>query len=47
MRHVELLMTGEGDLSEEFKRKHQLYLKPTVKSKVRSEIEPNGRRVQN
>ena len=37
--HVEALMTGEGDLSEEFKRKAATVFEAAVKSKVRSEIE--------
>jgi len=37
--HVEALMTGEGDLSEEFKRKAATVFEAAVKSKVRSEVE--------
>ena len=37
--HVNALMNGEGDLSEDFKKRLQLYLKTAVKSKVRSEVE--------
>ena len=37
--HVEALMTGEGDLSEEFKRKAATVFVAAVKSKVRSEVE--------
>ena len=33
------LMTGEGDLSEEFKRKAATVFEAAVKSKVRSEVE--------
>ena len=35
--HVDALMNGEGDLSEEFKEKLQQYLK-AVKSKIRDEV---------
>ena len=37
--HVNALMTGEGDLSEEFKRKAATVFEAAVKSKVRSEVE--------
>ena len=37
--HVEALMTGEGDLSEEFKRKAATVFEAAVISKVRSEVE--------
>ena len=37
--HVEALITGEGDLSEEFKRKAATVFEAAVKSKVRSEVE--------
>ena len=37
--HVEALMNGEGDLSEEFKRKAATVFEAAVKSKVRSEVE--------
>ena len=37
--HVEALMNGEGDLSEEFKTKAATVFEAAVKSKVRSEIE--------
>ena len=37
--HVDALMNGEGDLSEEFKRKAATVFEAAVKSKVRSEIE--------
>ena len=37
--HVEALMSGEGDLSEEFKRKAATVFEAAVKSKVRSEVE--------
>ena len=37
--HVEALMTGEGDLSAEFKRKAATVFEAAVKSKVRSEVE--------
>ena len=37
--HVTALVDGEGDLSEDFKKKEQLYLRVAVKSKVRSEVE--------
>ena len=37
--HVNALMNGEGDLSEEFKRKAATVFEAAVKSKVRSEVE--------
>ena len=37
--HVDALMNGEGDLSEEFKRKAATVFEAAVKSKVRDEIE--------
>ena len=37
--HVEALMNGEGDLSEEFKRKAATVFEAAVKSKVRTEVE--------
>ena len=37
--HVEALMSGEGDLSEDFKRKAATVFEAAVKSKVRSEVE--------
>ena len=37
--HVDALMNGEGDLSEEFKRKAATVFEAAVKSKVRSEVE--------
>ena len=37
--HVEALLTGEGDLSEEFKTKAATVFEAAVKSKVRSEVE--------
>ena len=37
--HVEALVNGEGDLSEEFKRKAATVFEAAVKSKVRTEIE--------
>ena len=37
--HVSALMNGEGDLSEEFKRKAATVFEAAVKSKVRSEVE--------
>ena len=37
--HVNALMNGEGDLSEEFKRKTATVFEAAVKSKVRSEVE--------
>ena len=37
--HVNALMNGEGDLSEEFKRKITTVFEGSVKSKVRSEVE--------
>ena len=37
--HVEALITGEGDLSEEFKKKAATVFEAAVKSKVRSEVE--------
>ena len=37
--HVSALMSGEGDLSEEFKRKAATVFEAAVKSKVRSEVE--------
>ena len=36
--HVEALMNGEGDLSEEFKRKAATVFEAAVKSKVRDEV---------
>ena len=36
--HVEALMSGEGDLSEEFKRKAATVFEAAVKSKVRDEV---------
>ena len=37
--HVDALMNGEGDLSEEFKRKAATVFEAAVKSKVREEVE--------
>ena len=37
--HVEALVNGEGDLSEEFKRKAATVFEAAVKSKIRTEIE--------
>ena len=37
--HVEALLNGEGDLSEEFKTKAATVFEAAVKSKVRSEVE--------
>ena len=37
--HVNALMNGEGDLSEEFKRKAATVFEAAVKSKVRTEVE--------
>ena len=37
--HVDALMNGEGDLSEEFKRKAATVFEAAVKSKIRSEVE--------
>ena len=37
--HVNALMNGEGDLSEDFKRKAATVFEAAVKSKVRSEVE--------
>ena len=37
--HVSALMNGEGDLSEDFKRKAATVFEAAVKSKVRSEVE--------
>ena len=37
--HLEALISGEGDLSEEFKRKAATVFEAAVKSKVRSEVE--------
>ncbi|SUZ56035.1 uncharacterized protein METZ01_LOCUS8889 [marine metagenome] len=37
--HVEALVNGEGDLSEEFKRKAATVFEAAVKSKIRAEIE--------
>ena len=37
--HVEALVNGEGDLSEEFKRKAATLFEAAVKSKIRTEIE--------
>ena len=37
--HLDALMSGEGDLSEEFKRKAATVFEAAVKSKVRSEVE--------
>ena len=37
--HLDALMNGEGDLSEEFKRKAATVFEAAVKSKVRSEVE--------
>jgi len=37
--HVNALMSGEGDLSEDFKRKAATVFEAAVKSKVRSEVE--------
>ena len=36
--HVDALMNGEGDLSEEFKRKAATVFEAAVKSKVRDEV---------
>ncbi len=37
--HVEALVNGEGDLSEEFKRKAATVFEAAVKSKIRTEVE--------
>ena len=37
--HVDALMNGEGDLSEEFKRKAATVFEAAVKSKIRDEVE--------
>jgi hypothetical protein len=37
--HLEALISGEGDLSEDFKRKAATVFEAAVKSKVRSEVE--------
>ena len=37
--HVNALIDGEGDLSEDFKKKTATVFEGTVKSKVRSEVE--------
>ena len=36
--HVDALMSGEGDLSEEFKKKAATVFESAVKSKVRDEV---------
>ena len=36
--HVEALMSGEGDLSDEFKKKAATVFESAVKSKVRDEV---------
>jgi hypothetical protein len=36
--HVDALMSGEGDLSEDFKKKAATVFEPAVKSKVRDEV---------